>query len=237
MATKSKIATVLKKSQTSECEQLAAAEAARIQGIKDDIAQWYIETKEDYLDAGTKLKEVAAAKRFIEAKEAGILEPLKTAMRRTRDLFRPWIDICRLARALLEDKRRDYRNVQDQERREEEARLRELAEKERIKIAKRVEKRAEKAIERGDVDKVAEIMADIPEVVVPTLAPVVIPREEKVALRTIWKVRVVDTAKIPRQWFILDTKSLGDFARATKGRVKVEGVEFYSETVEVVGGR
>lgn len=46
---------------------------------------------------------------------------------------------------------------------------------------------------------------------------------------TIWKYRVDDINKVPREWLIIDEKKMNAFAKATKGSIPVEGITIYSE--------
>lgn len=57
------------------------------------------------------------------------------------------------------------------------------------------------------------------------------------AMRTVWKFRVVDAAIVPRDWLMVDEKALQGFATATKGGKPVAGIEFYSEQIPAIGGR
>lgn len=52
---------------------------------------------------------------------------------------------------------------------------------------------------------------------------------EGIKKMTIWKYRVVDINKVPREWLIIDEKKMNQFAKATKGSIPVEGIEIYSE--------
>jgi hypothetical protein len=49
--------------------------------------------------------------------------------------------------------------------------------------------------------------------------------------RTVWKAKVIDPKSVPDDYKIVDTVMLDKFAQATKGKVSVPGVEFYSEQV------
>ena len=51
------------------------------------------------------------------------------------------------------------------------------------------------------------------------------------SIRVTWKARVVDAAKVPREWLVVNQQALDAFARSTRGAVAVAGVEMYSENV------
>lgn len=105
----------------------------------------------------------------------------------------------------------------------EEARLRAEAKK---KAEDEALAKAERAAEFGD-EKGADAIMAAPVIVAPVVvAPI---QKSATVIRTIWKARVVDPNKVPREYCIPNEKALNGLARATKGAVKVEGVEFYSE--------
>lgn len=65
------------------------------------------------------------------------------------------------------------------------------------------------------------------------VAPVIAIETEKaegMSTRELWKYRVVDVAIVPREWMIPNDAMLAGYARSTKGKVPVAGVEFYSES-------
>ena len=65
----------------------------------------------------------------------------------------------------------------------------------------------------------------------PVQLTVVQPVIQGVSTRTIWKFRIVDESKIPREYLSPNEVKLGAFARSTKGLVAVEGIEFYSQQI------
>ncbi len=56
------------------------------------------------------------------------------------------------------------------------------------------------------------------------------PKVSGVSLRENWSFRIVDENLIPREYLKPDEKLLGEVARSMKGKIKVPGVEFFSET-------
>lgn len=64
-----------------------------------------------------------------------------------------------------------------------------------------------------------------PAVVIPASAPQI----KGFSRPRTWKARVVDLSLVPREWMIVNEKALGDFAKSTKGQVKIPGVVFYEE--------
>lgn len=58
-----------------------------------------------------------------------------------------------------------------------------------------------------------------------------LPKTSGVSVRFEWRARVIDPAKVPRMFLIVDEKALHTFAKATKGKNQVDGVEFYEAPI------
>lgn len=57
------------------------------------------------------------------------------------------------------------------------------------------------------------------------------PVVQGISTRTLWRARVIDAKLVPDEYKIVNDKMLQDIAKATKGKVAVPGVEFYSEQI------
>jgi hypothetical protein len=130
------------------------------------------------------------------------------------------------AEAVLNKKLDDYEQAEERKRKADEDRLRELARKE---AEDRQLKEAVAAEAAGDTEAAAEIIAE------PIAAPVVmvaptLPKLAGVSTREHWKHRVVDDAKIPRDYMMPDDKKIGAYARSMQSKAVMNGVEFYSDT-------
>jgi hypothetical protein len=74
------------------------------------------------------------------------------------------------------------------------------------------------------------VAAPAPVVVIPKT----IPKQEGISTRKTWKFRIVDTAKIPREYMTVDEVKIGQIVRAMKELSNIPGVEVYAEdTVSV----
>lgn len=87
--------------------------------------------------------------------------------------------------------------------------------------------RADQKIER------AEVKAEGLEMQARTVVAPIIHRETPkvsgLSDRRVWKFRVVDPAKVPREFLMVDEVKLGRYVRAMRESAKVEGVEVYDE--------
>lgn len=63
----------------------------------------------------------------------------------------------------------------------------------------------------------------------------VVPKSAGVTTRYEWRARVVDPILIPRMFLMVDEKALQAYAKSTKGKSVVPGVEFYE--VPIVGAK
>lgn len=82
-----------------------------------------------------------------------------------------------------------------------------------------VEESEERAIEieyKAETVVAERIVAEVPVV-------------QGVSTRTIWRARVLNAKLVPDEYKVVNEKMLQDFARATKGKVALPGVEFYAE--------
>jgi uncharacterized membrane protein YqiK len=125
-----------------------------------------------------------------------------------------------------------FQQAEERKRQEAEAKARELAQKE----AEKLEKKAEKEAQKGNTAKAEELKARAQETA--AITPVIASSVESVkgiSTKKIWKFRLVDENLIPRMYLIPNEKMLGEVARATKGELKIPGVEFYPEETIAAG--
>lgn len=120
-----------------------------------------------------------------------------------------------------------YDREQEAKRLEEQRKLQEAAEKEAEKERARLEKQAEKLktpeLKEARLEQAASVV--VPTIVVQSQVEAV----KGVSKRVTWKARVVNKNVIPLEYLIVDQSKLDAVARATKGTILIDGVEFYSE--------
>lgn len=88
--------------------------------------------------------------------------------------------------------------------------------------------RAARAAEFGD-DKTADAIISAPVVVEPVKVAASV--KTQTVLQTRWKARVVNPSLVPDEYWVLDEQKIGAVARATKGLIKIPGVEIFSERI------
>lgn len=179
----------------------------------------------DLESAATFLRNVKTVLKRIDETFDG---PIKAA----HDAHKAMLDAKKRHAAPLQDAERTvktkmsaYQAEQERLRREEEARLRELARKQE---EERMLREAEAAEAAGDNRAAEEILAAPvapPIVVVPTA----VPKIEGVKTRKVWKFRITAPAKIPRTWLVPNEQAIGAYVRQMRGDACIPGVEVYAE--------
>ena len=89
---------------------------------------------------------------------------------------------------------------------------------------------------KGKEEKAEELRRQAQEA--EAIVPIVALKVEKIngiATKKVWKFKIVKETLIPREYLMPNEKMLGEVARATKGTLKVEGVEFFSEDIISAG--
>ena len=121
----------------------------------------------------------------------------------------------------------DYDAEQDRIRKAEEARLREIARKEE---EERLLQEAIAAEASGNKEEAAAIMEE-PVYVAPVVVKKEVPKVQGMSFRTIWKFRIVDEKKIPREYLTPDMVKIGGVVRSMKKQTNIPGIESYEERV------
>jgi hypothetical protein len=80
----------------------------------------------------------------------------------------------------------------------------------------------------GDEDAAAEVMT-APVIAKPIEAVAEIQKPKGISMVSIWKARVLDIDKVPREFLVVDQRKLDDLAKAMKDGFKVDGCEAYED--------
>lgn len=203
---------------TTNYEQESRTELEKMPG-----AEIAVTDQQSYEIAGNYLRDIATVKKNIKSKFA---DPKKKAAEAHKA-------ICALENELLakvtlrEDEIRQkmtayYMAEQKRIAAEQERKRKEAEEMARI---------AAEAEASGDTETAAEAVAiaALEESNV-TYAP----KAAGVSMRETWIAKVVDESKIPREYLTVNMTALNAVAKATKGAVKIPGVEFVKEIVSSV---
>lgn len=88
---------------------------------------------------------------------------------------------------------------------------------------------ASKIVEKSEA-KAEAIQSKAEQVIAPRVEAYIPPVVGQ-SSRAVWKARVLDAKQVPEEYKIVDIAMLDKLAQATKGKVPVAGIEFYSEQV------
>lgn len=156
------------------------------------------------------------AHQSIVAREKQMLAPLETAEKTVK---------ARMA---------DYQREVERERREAEAKAREM---QRIE-AERMLNEAIAAEQAGDARgaEIAAATAEMIEGMTPACAAAAKPTADGVSVKRVWKARVTDAAKVPAYFGGMEIRTVNQsaidaIAKSTRGSAKIPGVEFYEDAI------
>ncbi len=174
----------------------------------------------------------------IEAMRKFMVKPIMDHVKSINNYFSEPLENLKRSECLIKEALVIYANQEEEKRKKEEQRLREEAAREQKKLREEAEKAEREAAKlkgkaaKEEREKKIEEAQDLKAEAEAMPLPVVEKRVEKVkgiTYKEIWKYAVEDEKKIPRQYLLVDHKTLGSLARSAKGKVKVPGVKFYSE--------
>lgn len=216
-----------------EYEQVSAF-VSQVKGKLKEVDGYRTYLKEPYLEGGRRVDEFfrsplqflkeaeTAAKSKLLGYEA---EQRRLAEEEQRKLeAKAWKE-----REALEEKARKEREEADRKAAEARQKAEEARMAGELHQAVILENQAIKIEEKSEIKATAaEIKAA--QVVTPKVE-VYIPPVVGQSSRTIWKARVVDVSQIPREYMVPNDRMLNDVAGATKGKLVIPGIEFYSEQV------
>ncbi len=193
--------------------------------VPDQARAIKIKSQEDYAKAGDVLLTVKAIRKKIVETFKPIKQKMDAAkaevLKQERDADAP----LKEAEAILTPQILAWDREQDRLRKEEEARLREIARKQEEDQRLKDALAAEAAGDKETADQIIEEKPYVPPVVLPKATPKVV----GMTIRENWKFRITNAALIPREYLTPDMVKIGGVARALKAQTNIPGVEVYNE--------
>jgi len=198
--------------------------------VFNEMQKFVITSPELYSQAGNKLIEIKETeKKVIETKKS-MTKPANDTIKAINDFFERPLEYLKRAKLTLTASMANYKVEQDRIKRETEAKLAEEARKQEEELKKKLDAQIKKAEAKGNQDKVDELTYQKDLVKVETkLVVSKVPFVEGLAARKVWKCRIVDETKIPREYLKVDEVKLGQIAREKHNEIDIPGVEFYAE--------
>ncbi|MFA5284456.1 MAG: hypothetical protein WC347_02555 [Smithellaceae bacterium] len=182
-----------------------------------------IQTNEDYIRASDILLIIKEIRKKIDATFKPIKQKMDAAKNEVLDQERAAVRPLAEAEAYIKPLIAGYMAEQERRRKEEENRLREIARKEE---EERQLQAAIQAEAEGQKEE-AEAIISAPVQAAPVVVPKTIPKVAGVTMVKQWKFRIVDAAKVPRQYLIVDEQKIGAVVRALKDQANISGVEVF----------
>jgi hypothetical protein len=185
-----------------------------------------VTTNDEYASAGTALVGAASLRKAIVAAFA---EPKRAAHRAhvaITALERRLLDAPRKAESILRARMLTYQRAEDARRRE-----RERVAQEELMVQEEDRRLAVAAsLESAGYQAEAEAVIDAPMVVPPVALPA--PEAEGVSVRRAWAWRLIDEARMTRQYLTADERKISSLVRSMgpDAAVLVGGIEVYEET-------
>lgn len=194
-----------------------------------------ITNQEQYTLAGDILKEIKTRIKELDDERKKITKPLDDAKKAVMNLFKPPTELLEKAEVKVKTSMLAHTEEQERKAREEEKRLREIAEKEAERQRKALEAKIMRAESSGKTEKAEELREQIENIAIPDI-PVVAPAIETpkgISYRDKWTAEVVDFKALPDEYKIANQQALDKVAQATKGALTIPGVKFKSEKIVV----
>lgn len=182
-------------------------------------------TPED-LDAASDLFNAAKDERDAhERSRVAEKEPHLEAGRQVDAKWKPILATLDSAASIITGKIRAFRAEMERRAAEEQKRLREEQEKERLRLAKQ----AEKAEARG-LHQTADALIREAETIQPAIVAPSVPRHVP-GLQTAerWDFVIEDEAKLPRNYLVPDMQAIRKTVQAMKGRAEIPGVRVFRD--------
>lgn len=195
-----------------------------------------INNNQEYQNSGEFLKQIKTVSKILDDSRKEITRPLDEAKKSVMDFFREPLEQLSSAETVLKKALLSYQQAQERIRLEAERKAIAEARAEEERKRKSLEERATKAEEKGQEAKAEMLREQASDVYVPTVVSA--PNVEKIkglSSKKVWKFRVTDESKIPREYTLINEQMLNKIAQATQGKIPVPGVEFYQEEILSAG--
>ena len=199
--------------------------------LADTVNSLKINNQNEYINSSQFLMELKQVFKLLDGKRKEITKPLNDVKNRVMDLFREPLNELVEAEIMLKSALDLFNTEQKRIRLEEERKAILRAKKEEDTKRKSLEERAKKAEEKGKDDKADMLREEACSLFIPSVVefekPIIV---SGISTRKIWKYRIEDESKIPREYMIPNKDVLSKMAKVMKGKIPVPGVVFYPES-------
>lgn len=189
--------------------------------------------QEVYEAAAKILSDVKAKYKELDEKRKSITKPMDAAKDAVMDVYKPKLDLLKTTENSIKKMMVDYDTEQERKAAQQQRELQELANKEAERQKKLLDAKIERAEASGKTGKVEELQTKKEEII-PAFVPVIAPTistPKTVSYKMKWTAKVIDEKIVPREYMTVNQSALDKVAQATKGSIKIAGVEFVSEKI------
>ena len=170
------------------------------------------------LTAGELRKKLKTVGKMVEEKKQAITRPLNEALKNVRAMFSPIEDMYAQAESIVSGKMIKYQNDVEEKRRKAELK----AQEELLK--------AQKDLDKGKIDEVQATKIETRVEKKLEAVPEAIKKSEDFHTREVQKFRIVNEAKIPKDYWMLDEVKI---RKAMMAGIAIAGVEYYKDKIIV----
>lgn len=217
--------------ETPEVKQLETETALLLTQAKE----FRVTTPEQYQAAGNELMRIKGVRKKVDELFDPIVKRAHEAHKAALAAKKQLTDPLDQAEKAIKQALLVYNQEQQRKAKEEEERLRKLAEEQAAIEREKLLKQAVKAEQNGNVDKADELLEQAENVI--PLTPIVTPQIQKIegiATRKIWKAVVENPQLVPAYFNgvelrTINQSALNKLAQMTSGNVQVPGVRFVQE--------
>lgn len=199
---------------------------ARTADLAENYDDYAVTNAEQFQGGAEHLRIIKSMQKELETQEKAITKPMNDAKTAVISFFRPFKTRLAVAESAVKRGLTSWKSEQDRIAREKQREVDEQARKERVEL----EKQSREADEKGRPARAANLEDRAAEHVAPIVTSGA-PKAEGVSFRKIWKWRITDVNRIPREYLMVDKTKIGGVVRALKGDTAIAGVQVYSEDV------
>jgi len=182
-----------------------------------------VTTAVEYEDAAIILRSLTLRESEIEARKKELWDPLAKLTKSVQLLFNPPLKVIAQAKTLVKDKMEAY--LREQRDIQEAAQAR--ADKEAEQVRQKLEARAEKAMDQGNLERAQVLTARAESVQAPTVE-LDVPAVSGVRVQEYWLFEITDEAEVPEQYRVVSEKLIREAIDQAKGRIEIDGVRIWS---------
>jgi len=186
-----------------------------------------ISTQEGLEQAATGRKAIKDYVKRVDELRKELVGPLNNTVKKINSLFAPALDTAGQADKVLGQKMGAFHTEQENQIRIQEAKAREAAEKERV----RLDQQADRLEGKGKPDQAQAKREEAEAVPTPVFAPP--PKPKDAYFREDWVYEVTKEDDIPDEYWVVDHQALARVVKAMKGTKEIPGIRQYTKKIPV----